>query len=76
MCWVGLPPSFDSLRLAQAALQMNISLPPGPLFSVKSTFKNFLAINLSSSTDDWSQGLSKLEVLFREYASKRINSSN
>lgn len=71
MCWVGLPPSFDSLRLAQAALQMNISLPPGPLFSVKSTFKNFLAVNLSSSTEEWSQGLAKLEVLFREYASKR-----
>jgi DNA-binding transcriptional MocR family regulator len=45
MLWVELPKSIDTLRLHQLALAEGISIAPGPLFSVKGKFKNFVRLN-------------------------------
>jgi DNA-binding transcriptional MocR family regulator len=45
MLWVELPKSIDALRLHQLALAEGISIAPGPLFSVKRKYKNFVRLN-------------------------------
>jgi DNA-binding transcriptional MocR family regulator len=46
-CWVRLVGAFDSLKAADRATQMGLSFLPGPLFSVTSSFRNFIGLNLS-----------------------------
>lgn len=43
--WVELPRGIDSVELARKALQKNISVAPGILFSAKGSFRNFLRIS-------------------------------
>ncbi|HSP06246.1 MAG TPA: PLP-dependent aminotransferase family protein, partial [Acidobacteriota bacterium] len=43
--WVELPRGIDSVELARKALQKNISVAPGILFSPKGSFRNFLRIS-------------------------------
>lgn len=45
MLWVEMPKSIDALRLHQLALAEGISIAPGPLFSVKRKYKNFVRLN-------------------------------
>ena len=53
MClWVELPPHVDSLEVYQRALEAKISVTPGPLFSAKRKFHNFLRLN---SVNPWSE---------------------
>lgn len=46
--WVELPPSIDSMDLYQRALECNITLGPGYMFSVTNSYKNFIRLNYSS----------------------------
>lgn len=43
--WLELPKSIDALRLHQLALAEGISIAPGPLFSAKRQYKNFVRLN-------------------------------
>lgn len=43
--WVELPPSVDSLVLHQKAILKNISIAPGPIFSAKNGYRNFIRLN-------------------------------
>ncbi len=43
--WIELPPSVDSLVLHQKAIQKNISIAPGPIFSAKNNYRNFIRLN-------------------------------
>lgn len=52
MCWVRFPSGFDSLRAADQALSERLSFLPGPLFSVTSSFRNFVGLNLSLPWSD------------------------
>ena len=45
MLWVEMPKPIDALRLHQLALEEGISIAPGPLFSVKRKYKNFIRLN-------------------------------
>jgi DNA-binding transcriptional MocR family regulator len=45
MLWVEMPRSIDALRLHELALAEGISVAPGPLFSVKRKYKNFVRLN-------------------------------
>jgi DNA-binding transcriptional MocR family regulator len=45
MLWVEMPKAIDALRLQQLALAEGISIAPGPLFSVKGKYKNFVRLN-------------------------------
>ena len=49
MClWVELPPEVDSLEVYRAALAENISIAPGPLFSAKQKFRNYVRLNFGN----------------------------
>ena len=43
--WVEMPKSIDALRLHRLALAEGISIVPGPLFSAKRKYKNFIRLN-------------------------------
>jgi len=43
--WLELPPQVDSLKLRADALKEKISTAPGPIFSARHEFRNYLRIN-------------------------------
>jgi DNA-binding transcriptional MocR family regulator len=43
--WLEFPPHVDSLRLRADALREKISTAPGPIFSARHEFRNYLRIN-------------------------------
>jgi len=43
--WVELPENVDSLELFDRALAAGISIAPGPIFSAKGKFRNFIRLN-------------------------------
>jgi DNA-binding transcriptional MocR family regulator len=43
--WVELPPGNDALALHEAALRKGIVIAPGPLFSARQRFSNFIRIS-------------------------------
>ena len=43
--WVELPRSVDSLELHRRALEQKISIAPGPIFSAKQKYKNFIRLS-------------------------------
>jgi len=43
--WVELPKSVDALELHRSALTKKISIAPGPIFSPKQKFRNFIRLN-------------------------------
>jgi DNA-binding transcriptional MocR family regulator len=45
MLWVEMPESIDALQLHRRALAEGISIAPGPLFSVRKRYKNFIRLN-------------------------------
>jgi DNA-binding transcriptional MocR family regulator len=47
MCWMRFPSNFDSLKTADRAMQRGLGFIPGPLFSISSSFRNFVGLNLS-----------------------------
>ncbi len=49
--WVELPPGSDSLALHEQALRKRIVIAPGPLFSARQRFANFIRI---SAGEPWS----------------------
>jgi len=43
--WVELPQRVDSLKLYEDALNSGITIAPGPIFSAKQKFRNFVRLN-------------------------------
>lgn len=43
--WVELPAAVDALQLHRLALAQGISIAPGPLFSAKRDYRNFIRLN-------------------------------
>ena len=43
--WVGLPPNVSALKLHERALAEKISVAPGPMFSAKQQFANFIRVS-------------------------------
>lgn len=50
--WVELPWRIDSMKLRDAAIQHNISICPGPIFSLEGEFRHFLRLNCALRLDD------------------------
>ncbi|MBI3416728.1 MAG: PLP-dependent aminotransferase family protein [Verrucomicrobia bacterium] len=46
--WIELPAAVDSLELYRRALDEKISIAPGPIFSPRQKFKNFIRLNCSN----------------------------
>jgi len=61
MClWVELPSGVDALKVYQLAMAAKISTAPGPLFSAKQKYQNFLRLNFGNP---WSE---RIENAVRE----------
>jgi DNA-binding transcriptional MocR family regulator len=45
MLWVEMPDSIDALELHRRALEQGISVAPGPLFSARRKYRNFVRLN-------------------------------
>src|SRR5262249_12336909 len=50
--WVELPAGVDALELHEAALRRGIVVAPGPLFSARSRFSNFVRISAGTPWSD------------------------
>ncbi|HEY1270166.1 MAG TPA: PLP-dependent aminotransferase family protein [Candidatus Binatia bacterium] len=50
--WVELPKSIDSLDLHRKALKERVSIAPGPIFSAKQKYKNFIRISCGEPWTD------------------------
>jgi DNA-binding transcriptional MocR family regulator len=66
MLWVEMPEPIDALKLHRLALADGISIAPGPLFSVKRRYQNFVRLNYghfeAKSTVNAVQTLGRLSV--------------
>src|ERR1051325_5930153 len=53
MClWIELPPRTNALALYEKALAAKITIAPGPLFSAKQKFQNFIRVNCGNPWSD------------------------
>jgi DNA-binding transcriptional MocR family regulator len=52
--WVELPSGVDALELFGKAMEKGISVAPGPIFSAKGDYRNFIRLNCSNP---WSERL-------------------
>ena len=67
--WIELPAGANSLELFERALAGGISIAPGPLFSAKMKFMNFIRINCGNTwTEQVERGLQMLGRLAHESA--------
>ena len=61
--WAELPKDVDSLELQDRAIAEGISLVPGPLFSPKKAYRNFIRLNAAYWSDEVEEALAKLGVM-------------
>ena len=53
MClWIELPPVINALAVYEQALAAKISIAPGPIFSAKQKFQNFIRLNCGNPWSD------------------------
>jgi DNA-binding transcriptional MocR family regulator len=66
--WVECAARVDSLDLHRRALDLGISIAPGPIFSARQQFKNYLRLNTGHPwTHTMAQAVQKLAQLLRRY---------
>jgi DNA-binding transcriptional MocR family regulator len=64
--WVECAAAVDSLDLHRRALDLGISIAPGPIFSARQQFKNYLRLNTGHPwTDTMVQAIQKLAQLLK-----------
>jgi DNA-binding transcriptional MocR family regulator len=52
VAWVELPKGADAVALYRRALAEGISIAPGPLFSAREKYRNFVRLNFAQGWDD------------------------
>ena len=66
--WVELPRWINSLELHREALQQHISIAPGPIFSAKQRYKNFIRLSCGEPwTDNIERAMETLGNLARKF---------
>lgn len=65
--WVELPKRVDSLELYREALEKRISIAPGPIFSAKQKYQNFIRL---SCGQPWSDKLEQALITLGRLAGK------
>jgi len=50
--WVELPPKVDAIELRRRALERGVSVTPGPLFSAKQKYRNFMRLTYAVPWDE------------------------
>jgi len=66
--WVQLPENVDSLEIYKLALENNITITPGYLFSPTNQFSNFIRLNAAAWTFPIERSLVRLGDLVKESA--------
>jgi DNA-binding transcriptional MocR family regulator len=75
--WVELPSCVDTVDLYEKAVARGITLAPGPLFSAKRQYRNFLRLNASCWSGEVQSGLRTLGDLTKKlYPSKQTVSES
>ncbi len=69
--WVELPPHIDSLSLYEKALGSGISFAPGPIFSSRRKFRNFLRLNASGWNETIKEAVKTLGTLAQKERTRR-----
>jgi DNA-binding transcriptional MocR family regulator len=66
--WVECAAAVDSLDVHRRALDLGISIAPGPIFSARQQFNNYLRLNTGHPwTNTMAQAIQKLAQLLRRY---------
>jgi DNA-binding transcriptional MocR family regulator len=66
--WVECAPRVDSLDVHRRALDLGITVAPGPIFSARQQFKNYLRLNTGHPwTKAMTQAIQKLGQILRRY---------
>jgi DNA-binding transcriptional MocR family regulator len=65
--WVELPKTVDSLELYRKAVERSISIVPGPLFSSKQHYRNFIRLNCGFP---WTDRIERALITLGQIAAK------
>lgn len=66
--WIECAPAVDSLDVHRRALAMGISIAPGPIFSARRQFRNFIRINVGHPwTGALDKAIQRLGEILRRY---------
>jgi DNA-binding transcriptional MocR family regulator len=68
--WVELPRSVDSIELHRRALEQKISIAPGPIFSPKQKYRNFIRLSCGLP---WSEKVDRSMQTLADLARKCIS---
>jgi DNA-binding transcriptional MocR family regulator len=64
--WIELAPEVDSLEVHRLAIESNISIAPGPIFSARREFKNYIRLNYGHPwTPQMERAMAKLGQIVR-----------
>jgi DNA-binding transcriptional MocR family regulator len=66
--WVELPQSVDSRKLYESALKEKITIAPGPIFSVRKGYENYIRLNAATWSEDIEKALATLGSLAKAMA--------
>jgi DNA-binding transcriptional MocR family regulator len=70
--WIECAAAVDSLDVHRRALSMGISIAPGPIFSARQQFRNFLRINCGHPwTAAMDRAIQRLGEILRRYPSRQ-----
>ena len=61
--WLEMPQEIDCLELYEKALKKGISFAPGPIFSSRQKYRNFLRLNAATWSDDIQEAIRTLGSL-------------
>lgn len=67
--WVELPGAIDALELYRKALEKNISIVPGPLFSPKRLYRNFIRLNCGYP---WTERIERAMITLGQLAARML----
>jgi DNA-binding transcriptional MocR family regulator len=65
--WIELPQRVDSLEVHRLALEANISIAPGPMFSARREYRNYIRLNYGHPwTPAMERAMSKLGRIIKD----------
>ncbi|MBI3853235.1 MAG: PLP-dependent aminotransferase family protein [Verrucomicrobia bacterium] len=67
--WLELPPAINSMELYRQALREKISIAPGPMFSPKQKYQNFIRL---SCGNPWSEKIEQAMVKLGQMMARRM----
>lgn len=71
--WVEMPKGVDAMKLFYAAIHVGISVAPGPIFSARREFRNFIRLNCGHP---WSERLDQSVATLGKLAASQMRRRN